>query len=668
MKFRKFLSFILAVVVSMLPVNQPLALAAGSDEQGFIGSKKILESLTSTPANAQTGDEFSKPDKDDMLGGGVTDYNTWIGDIRVNSENQNDVLKDGKKNIVYQPADGTERAKLTLNNLNISIDMKDHACAWYPFIYADEDIDLNLQGENVINIKSSKTYVDTFDLCGMFILGSLNCSGGGSLTINIDAENPNEKLSRLEGIVCSCDSSFKDVKVKLNIEGFAKEVYAIDAVYVKADKDTLNIINSSIDITSWVGYNTQLGDPSGKEIVLMRIGNKCNINSSDINLNLKEREGIKKDGANLVGLDVKEENGKLDVSGKTSISINSSEFSILAKEIYIKDNYKIDLTGSTVFFEGTAMSGIELGNNGSYFISRAEDATLVCNSLIGGGKGDFIAPDGAVVLAGDSEELAQPVAKEEFKNLFKYEIDPDSYHGYKFIKVAYPSNITFNANGGSGEMPGIQILSGTKYPLPACAFTPPSGKKFKAWEIGKVEYTPGKSIIIEGDTVINTVWTDKSSGGGGSGGSGGGSGGGGSGGGAGGSGPGKSSGTWMQDGTGWWYKNSDGSYPKSGWQQIDSVWYAFNDAGYMITGWYLSEGSWYYLNSNGSMATGWIELGGKWYYMSSSGVMSTGWIESGGKWYYLEPTGREGNPQGSMYTSEITPDGFTVNALGEWVG
>lgn len=41
-------------------------------------------------------------------------------------------------------------------------------------------------------------------------------------------------------------------------------------------------------------------------------------------------------------------------------------------------------------------------------------------------------------------------------------------------------------------------------------------------------------------------------------------------------------GQWILDSTGWWYQNSDMSYPKSVWQEIDGKWYYFNENGYML--------------------------------------------------------------------------------------
>ena len=321
----------------------------------------------------------------------------------------------------------------------------------------------------------------------------------------------------------------------------------------------------------------------------------------------------------------------------------------------------------------------------SYFTVRDEiwGEVLVCNPDVADGTAKFSVPDEATVLAGDSEENAKSIVKDELNNLYYYEANRSAHPNIKYVKVAYKRNISFNGGGGSGSMADVEYVEGSKYTLPECTFTPPTSKQFKVWEVFGMQYAPGTEIVVDEDTVVTAIWEDKpfeggGSGGSGSGGSGGGSDSGGSGnGGSGGSrggvakggaqSPAKQPGSWMQDPFGWWYKNADGSYPKGTWQQIDSVWYAFNDAGYMLTGWHSLGGCWYYLNTSGAMSTGWVEVSGKWYYFNTSGAMSTAWIEVNGKWYYLEPAGREGKPQGSLYISENTPDGYPVNELGEWV-
>ena len=114
-----------------------------------------------------------------------------------------------------------------------------------------------------------------------------------------------------------------------------------------------------------------------------------------------------------------------------------------------------------------------------------------------------------------------------------------------------------------------------------------------------------------------------------------------------------SGGQWMQDEKGWWYKRSDGSYPKNSWgyeaYNGKSYWYYFLDSGYMATGWVDVNGSKYYLFPN---SDGW------------KGRMLTGWQWIDGNCYYLDPQGQN---EGALYRNTTTPDGFTVDSEGRWV-
>ena len=78
--------------------------------------------------------------------------------------------------------------------------------------------------------------------------------------------------------------------------------------------------------------------------------------------------------------------------------------------------------------------------------------------------------------------------------------------------------ITFDANGGTGEMKEVDFVFGKVFELPECAFEAPEYKLFKAWEINGKEYFPKKetdmsdiynSLTITGDTVIKALWENK---------------------------------------------------------------------------------------------------------------------------------------------------------------
>lgn len=115
-----------------------------------------------------------------------------------------------------------------------------------------------------------------------------------------------------------------------------------------------------------------------------------------------------------------------------------------------------------------------------------------------------------------------------------------------------------------------------------------------------------------------------------------------------------SGGSWIQDQTGWWYRNPDGSYPKGQWS-----YELYNGKSY-----------WYYFNETGYMATGWLELSGQRYYLFPhsdgwKGRMMTGWQWIDGACYYLEPERNAG--EGRLYRGATTPDGYTVDQEGRWV-
>lgn len=399
-----------------------------------------------------------------------------------------------------------------------------------------------------------------------------------------------------------------------------------------------------------------------------------NIKSSKIDIHIEPGTGLAVGEASLRG--IVNLSKSLNISGDTSISTKNTPNGIYTSGLNIKDRYKIDLEGSVVLScDDTNGVGVEnVGINfenispGAYFIAKNgyNEGILMCSGDVPEGAAKFKIPSKAMVLAGASEETAVPVAKDELGNLIRYYINPSAPANVGFIKIGYKCNISFNEGGGSGTVYDVQVIEGSKYTLPNCEFSAPYGMRFKAWEVGGVEYAPGSQIVISGNTEVTALWENRSSGGGGSsgGGSRGGSGGGAAKGGLGGAKtPGGQSGSWVQDATGWWYKNADGSYPRGTWQQIGSTWYAFDGSGYMITGWHSSGGSWYYLNASGAMATGWAYINGYWYYFNASGAMATGWIQPDVYWYYLEQSG-SWQPQGSMYVSDYTPDGYFVNENG----
>ena len=117
-------------------------------------------------------------------------------------------------------------------------------------------------------------------------------------------------------------------------------------------------------------------------------------------------------------------------------------------------------------------------------------------------------------------------------------------------------------------------------------------------------------------------------------------------------------GSWQRDSVGWWYKNSNGSYPKNDWQRIDGKWYYFDGRGYIThSKWERIKGYWYYFNTSGHMTENtWKMIGDKWYYFDNKGhMLSNQWVGD----YYV---GRDGY----MLKNTITPDNYVVGSDGKW--
>lgn len=120
---------------------------------------------------------------------------------------------------------------------------------------------------------------------------------------------------------------------------------------------------------------------------------------------------------------------------------------------------------------------------------------------------------------------------------------------------------------------------------------------------------------------------------------------------------------WQHDDKGWW-RNSDGSYPKSSWEIVDGYWYYFDKEGYAVTNWQFINGHWFYFRTTDdpvcSMYVGWLFDGKYWYYMrryeagdNPAGSMIAGeTVMIDGKVYGFDKDGRTYDgikPDGELY-------------------
>lgn len=68
--------------------------------------------------------------------------------------------------------------------------------------------------------------------------------------------------------------------------------------------------------------------------------------------------------------------------------------------------------------------------------------------------------------------------------------------------------VSFDANGGTGTMPNVTVISGN-YTLPANGFTAPSGKQFKGWATSaNGEVITGTSINVTANITLFAIWEE----------------------------------------------------------------------------------------------------------------------------------------------------------------
>ena len=71
--------------------------------------------------------------------------------------------------------------------------------------------------------------------------------------------------------------------------------------------------------------------------------------------------------------------------------------------------------------------------------------------------------------------------------------------------------VSFEANGGTGEMDPATVNAEDEYTAPECAFTAPEGQEFDCWTNadGTVTYPTGTSLgLLAGDTTLYAKWKD----------------------------------------------------------------------------------------------------------------------------------------------------------------
>ena len=196
---------------------------------------------------------------------------------------------------------------------------------------------------------------------------------------------------------------------------------------------------------------------------------------------------------------LKSEYGKKDPVVTISVyddggyGIDANDILLNAGEITVTGDVNgIHVTSVTV--EG---DGLEIGNGiTKVTIEGTEAAALVTfeeDSALG-----IILNDQVVVKVPEGGRVS------DASNTFW---DSDEQRATKVVLVRECA-VTFDANGGTGEMTGATVDSGSEYELPACGYVAPKGHAFVGWLVGDSTEAvdAGTKIKVEGSVVIKPKW------------------------------------------------------------------------------------------------------------------------------------------------------------------
>ena len=165
---------------------------------------------------------------------------------------------------------------------------------------------------------------------------------------------------------------------------------------------------------------------------------------------------------------------------------------------YGSDNPDVaQVEGETLTTLGEGIATVSVYADGQWLASTsltvAGQAPAVDGDATPGDQGEAgdgdAQPDGGVIEgdgAGEGEGDSEPPAVTQF-------------------------TVSFEANGGTGEMDPVTVNTEDEYTAPECAFTAPEGQEFDCWTNadGTETYPAGTSLgLLAGDTTLYAKWKD----------------------------------------------------------------------------------------------------------------------------------------------------------------
>ena len=176
------------------------------------------------------------------------------------------------------------------------------------------------------------------------------------------------------------------------------------------------------------------------------------------------------------------------VNGTGEILASGTEISVTDDIFLLAQWEEIPVPKYTVSFDG----GIAEGEMESVILDEGSTYQLPQNG--------FTVPEGYTFkgwFVGNDETLRQPL--DEI-------IVTSNIVIYAQWEAIPKYTVSYNANGGSGEIESVTVYTGTLVQLPECTFTAPAGKRFYKWQFNDELKNPGDLILVEKDEVIKAIW------------------------------------------------------------------------------------------------------------------------------------------------------------------
>ena len=222
-------------------------------------------------------------------------------------------------------------------------------------------------------------------------------------------------------------------------------------------------------------------------------------------------------------------NGVLDISGNADVTINvnstRNDSSVYGAHINgtidIKDNAKLTVNTSSANTSSGHSVGMGLyAKQGITFNTTKK--ILVNTSGIPSENGNYGIYSDDMVDLKKAEELKIVVSAGYYALPVYPAANTQNWTGFQestnveanVLTTTYSPivtyTVTFNSNGGTGEMASVPVVENGTYELPTCGFTAPTGYEFKCWSVNEVEKAVEDEITITADTTVKAVWKVKS--------------------------------------------------------------------------------------------------------------------------------------------------------------